>query len=354
MKRIPSLDGLRCISCLLVVFGHSRLEPYNLNLGNLGVRIFFVISAYLIIGILYKDIKKKQFSIRKFYFKRIMRTFPAYYTYLFITGLFLSFINYFEWNQFWRSIFYLENYHPRGLWTEKQWFVGHSWSLAVEEQFYIISALIFSLFNKKILNKRTLNIIFLSTIIIVPFIKLAYIFGKDFFPKILLQSTGRSFETVADALAVGGIIYLNENKIRSLKIFHFFAKYIYICLVSIIIIEIFRSELIPLELKFEFKIIYYFIGQTLINIIIGTIILTTIKYQPNESFFARVLNNRFSIKIGMMSYSIYLWQQIWLYNWNIHMIVKYLGIILTASISYYFIEKPFLKFRDKLLQRTVY
>ena len=69
MKRIPSLDGLRCISCLLVVFGHSRLEPYNLNLGNLGVRIFFVISAYLIIGILYKDIKKNNSQLENFTLK---------------------------------------------------------------------------------------------------------------------------------------------------------------------------------------------------------------------------------------------------------------------------------------------
>ena len=281
-----------------------------------------------------------------------MSTFPAYYTYLLVTALFLSLINYFEWNQFWRSIIYLENYHPRGLWTDKQWFVGHSWSLAVEEQFYVISALIFSLFNKQVINKKKLNRLMILTVIIVPLIRLVYIFGKDFFPDILLQSTGRSFETVADSLAVGAFIYLNEKRIRSLKLFQFFAKNIYLCLVLIIFIEFFRSEIIPTELKFEFKIIYYFIGQTIVNIIIGLIVLTTIKYQPDDSFLSKILNNMFSVKIGMMSYSIYLWQQLWLYNWNINLGAKYLGIFLTASISYCFIEKSFLKLRDLLLQKT--
>lgn len=353
MKRIPSLDGLRFISILLVVIGHSKFDLYDMNYANLGVRIFFVISAYLIIGILYRDVKKKEFSIQKFYFKRIMRTFPAYYTYLLVTALFLSFINYFEWNQFWRSIVYLENYHPRGLWTDKQWFVGHSWSLAVEEQFYVISALIFSLFNKKVINKKKLNRLMILTVAIVPLIRLVYIFGKDFFPDILLQSTGRSFETVADSLAVGAIIYLNEKRIQSLKIFQFFAKNIYLCIFLIIFIEFFRSEIIPTELKFEFRIIYYFIGQTIVNLVIGLIVLITIRYQPDESFLSKILNNSFSVKIGMMSYSIYLWQQIWLYNWNINLAAKYFGIFLTASISYYFIEKPFLKLRDIFLQKTI-
>ena len=105
MKRIPSLDGLRCISILLVIIGHNRFNLYKIDIANLGVRIFFIISSFLIIGLLLNDLEGNRFSLKRFYFKRIMRTFPAFYFYLFLTGVFLYSINIFEWEQFWRSIF---------------------------------------------------------------------------------------------------------------------------------------------------------------------------------------------------------------------------------------------------------
>ena len=348
MKRIPSLDGLRCISILLVIIGHSRFNLYNIKIANLGVRIFFVISSFLIIGILLNDLEKNRFSLKRFYFKRIMRTFPAFYFYLFLTGVFLYSINIFEWEQFWRSIFYIENYHPRNNWTKVQWFVGHSWSLAVEEQFYIISSLIFVLFQKNLLQKKSLNRIFFFTMIISPLLRLSYIFFNEFLPDFLIFSGGRSFETVADALAVGGIIVLNKNQIKSSRIFKYLCKNIIYCVLLIIITELLRSHLIPKEYSFKLKVIYQLFGQTLGNILIGIIILNVIEYKPKKSIVYKLLNNKLSIKIGLLSYSIYLWQQVWLYNWEIHLIYKYLGIIFSALVSYYMIERPFLNFRDKI------
>tara|TARA_A100001015_G_scaffold73817_1_gene81897 strand:+ start:674 stop:1738 length:1065 start_codon:yes stop_codon:yes gene_type:complete len=348
MKRIPSLDGLRCISILLVIIGHSGFNLYGIKIANLGVRIFFVISSFLIIGLLLKDLEKNRFSIKRFYFKRIMRTFPAFYFYLFFTGSFLYSINIFEWEQFWRSIFYIENYHPRNNWTKVQWFVGHSWSLAVEEQFYIISSLIFILLQKNLIQKKSLNKIFYFTIIISPLLRVSYIFFKEFLPDFLILSKGRSFETVADALAVGGIIILNKNQIKSFRIFKYLCKNIIYCVLLIILTELLRSHLIPEEYSLKLKIVYELFGQTVGNILIGIIILYTIEYEPKTSIILRLLNNKLSIKIGLLSYSIYLWQQIWLYDWEIHLMYKYFGIIFSALVSYYIIERPFLNFRDKI------
>ena len=348
MKRIPSLDGLRCISILLVIIGHSRFNLYGINIANLGVRIFFVISSFLIIGLLLNDLERNRFSIKRFYFKRIMRTFPAFYFYLFFTGAFLYSINIFEWEQFWRSIFYIENYHPRNNWTKVQWFVGHSWSLAVEEQFYIISSLIFVLFQKNLLQKKSLNKIFFFTIIISPLLRVSYIYFKEFLPDFLISSSGRSFETVADSLAVGGIIVLNKNQIKSFRIFKYLCKNIVYCVLLIILTELLRSHLIPEEYSFKLKVVYELFGQTIGNILIGIIILDVIEYEPKTSIVSKLLNNKLSIKIGLLSYSIYLWQQVWLYNWEIHLMYKYFGIIFSALVSYYMIERPFLNIRDKI------
>lgn len=127
IERIKSLDGLRAISILLVLISHSfRGIKYYIDIGNLGVRMFFIISSYLIAGILLRDVIKNRFSIKTFYFKRLMRTFPAFYFYLGILALILIITDHFDWSQFWYSPIYLENYHPRSLWNENQWFTGHT------------------------------------------------------------------------------------------------------------------------------------------------------------------------------------------------------------------------------------
>jgi peptidoglycan/LPS O-acetylase OafA/YrhL len=88
-SRIPSLDGLRAISIALVLFGHllggrgfiRAAPPVNaVDYGNLGVRVFFVISGYLISTILFSEMHERgTLSLAKFYFRRAFRIFPAFY-----------------------------------------------------------------------------------------------------------------------------------------------------------------------------------------------------------------------------------------------------------------------------------
>lgn len=213
-KRIPSLDGLRALSIILVVVSHSFSDlKHFADLGNLGVRMFFIISSFLIVGILSRDVDNGRFDLRKFYFKRIIRTFPAFYTYLMVLFISLYFFDLFDWDQLWRAPIYLENYHPRSHWNKIQWFVGHSWSLAVEEQFYLLISLVFLLFNNKWISKKTLLIIFCAVIVVTPIIRIAYFLIPQV-PEVLRGSVHRSFETVADALAVGGLAYFFRQRIE--------------------------------------------------------------------------------------------------------------------------------------------
>ena len=349
-KRIPSLDGLRAISIFLVVFGHAFRRYFKLvDLANLGVRFFFIISAYLIVGILFRDIKRNSFSIKTFYFKRVLRTFPAFYVYLLILFIFLNTKGIFHLEQFWRAPIYLENYHPRSLWNQNQWFVGHTWSLAVEEQFYILISLIFLLLNRKMIKFKHMLYIFIGIVFIVPLIRISYLYFKEI-PNVFRGSIHRSFETVADSLAIGGILALLPIQLfLESKYFTFFKNKIWILLILILIIQMTNSSIMVSYFGLIPRYVYNLLGLGIIHISFGIIMLVTISF-PKETFFSNFLNNKIVVTIGLWSYSIYLWQQVWLYSWDFSIVVKFIGILICSSLSYYLVEVKFLNFRDKALR----
>lgn len=345
--RIPSLDGLRAVSILLVVIGHA-FHIRGIDIANLGVRIFFIISAYLIVGILLRDVERKRFSIKTFYFKRIFRTFPAFYFYLIVLFFLLKYLGLFEWDQFWRAPIYLENYHARSHWNMSQWFVGHTWSLAVEEQFYVLVAILFYFFNKKMIDKKQLINILLAIVIIVPIIRICYLFFDDI-PDLLRGSIHRSFETVADSLAIGGLIAVCYNKIISHKIYKMIENKIWGLILLIIFLQSLNGSFMVDIIGLKTRYFYNLFGLTILNTTISVLILILIN-NPHKTIFSRLLNLPFMIKIGLWSYSIYLWQQLWLYDWNISIIFKLMGIFICSIISYYLIEVKFLNWRDNILK----
>ena len=166
----------------------------------------------MIVGILKNNIIKGTFSLKIFYFKRMMRTFPAFYFYIFCVYILLRWLDIFDLNQFWRGPVYLENYHSRSFWKSQQWFVGHSWSLAVEEQFYILVSILFLIVNKNKITFKIANYIFLLLFFASPVLRASF-FLFDFYPDVMTGSIHRSFETVVDSIANGGIMALTPFKI---------------------------------------------------------------------------------------------------------------------------------------------
>lgn len=351
-NRIPSLDGLRAVSILMVVFGHAFKGYFKLiDIANLGVRIFFIISAYLIVGILYRDVKSNKFSIKTFYFKRLVRTFPAFYTYLLIVFIVLICLNLFEFEQFWRAPIYLENYHPRSLWNTKQWFVGHTWSLAVEEQFYVLIAVMFLSYYKKWITYKQVFKIFIFIVILVPLIRISYMYFH-FIPDILRGSVHRSFETVADSLALGGLLAITpREKLINSKAFSFLKNKIFLLVAFLLFFQMLNSSILVDYLGLKIRYIYNLFGLTIINLIIVSLIFILINLDL-KSKVSLLLNHPIMKTIGLWSYSIYLWQQIWLYSWEIPLIFKFLGIIVSSVLSYYLIEKIFLTWRDTYLEKN--
>ena len=346
--RISSLDGLRGISILLVIIDHAFKSNFkNLKIGKLGVGIFFVISSYLIISFLLKDLDSRSFSIRKFYFKRILRIFPAYYFFLAITFGLIFYLDFFNFEHFWRPLVFLENYHPASLW-KNNWLIGHTWSLAAEEQFYIIISILFLIFKNKNTPRKCLLVSFLSMFILASLFRGGYMIF-DNIPVYLKGSVYRSFETVMDSFAIGGLIALfTIEKLKNHIVISYFRNKIFLLIILIFFIQFLNSPFIREIFGLKVRFIYNTIGLPVIYIVIGILLVLSVSAQRNK-FLYKVLNSKVLSFIGLISYSLYLWQQVWLYNWEIPLIVKFLGIFISALVSYYLIEKPSLKFRNKLL-----
>ena len=172
---IPQFDGLRGFAILLVLIGHSGfLEalPHAgmLEYARFGVDLFFVLSGFLITGIL-TDSKGSRHFFRNFYARRVLRIWPLYYAVLFVAfvivplfapsmrstaaGIWPAFVFYVQ-----NIVFVKRDTYPFGL--------GATWSLAVEEQFYLTWPLMVFLFKK-----RTLAIICASLVVVSLSLRLA-------------------------------------------------------------------------------------------------------------------------------------------------------------------------------------
>src|SRR5215471_5068557 len=139
-SRIPSLDGIRAVSILMVLMSHFGLSlhyPHNLwalanCYGKVGLRIFYVLSGFLITHLLLRERDKAgRISLKNFYLRRAYRILPAAYLYMIVvTALFHAD---FQAKDIVLAFTYLSSYStyiPHSL--------SHLWSLSVEEQFYVV------------------------------------------------------------------------------------------------------------------------------------------------------------------------------------------------------------------------
>lgn len=168
---IPSLDGLRAVSIAFVLFGHLaqtrnffQIDP-NLTLAEFGVRVFFVISGYLITSILLAELNRRgSISLTRFYFRRTMRLFPA--AYFFVGVLSLLAANRIIHLERWDIAFALT--YTTDFNNSRAWSVGHLWSLAVEEQFYLLWPI-----TLRILGPLRAGRFLMGVLATAPFIRLA-------------------------------------------------------------------------------------------------------------------------------------------------------------------------------------
>ncbi len=334
-NRLPSLDGLRAFSIVLVCVGHIAgtvgapdfLLPFH-NLGNFGVKIFFVISGFLITYLLLIEREKTgDINLKQFYIRRTFRLFPAFY--FFLTCMAAA--HYAGWIELWQgdllhATTYTMNYHH-----ERAWWLNHSWSLAVEEQFYLLWPLLLLFMGK--LNARTIAMI---VICLVPLIRAMMWYGFESSPSAMT----REFQAVSDALATGCLLaYLYKDGIETPR----WLKSLWFYLIPILMF------IIPLVMMKISQPLFYIAGQSVVNICAAAMIWRFMNVREGLPF--KLLNCTPVIWLGALSYSLYLWQepflnswvQDWYASWPINIVLAF-GF---AIFSYYAIEKPFLMMRKK-------
>jgi peptidoglycan/LPS O-acetylase OafA/YrhL len=331
-SRIPSLDGLRAISILFVVLGHlwgTRGYPLGLKFVSgysyFGVHIFFVISGFLITKLLLSEHQKTgEISLKKFYARRALRIFPA--AYVFILTAIVVFHRSMTWINIGAALTYMSNFD-----MTRPWVLGHLWSLAVEEQFYLLWPAVLLLF----FSKRTK--ILLVTIIATPFIDCVFYYFHKY------SAVGNYFPTVADSLAMGCLLAVWEGKLDRFP-----------WLRSRWILLIGAAALYSQSIVYPGRIgllIFTFVVNPFSHLAIALTIYNVVKraYRP--------LNWQPVVWLGTLSYSLYLWQQPFLDRYSTNWICAFpqniVAALVVAAVCHYLIEKPFLRLRDHEPEKRV-
>lgn len=351
----PALDGLRGIAIFAVILYHNFPQS-KFYFGWLGVDLFFVLSGFLITSILLKslstDSTKKYF--KNFYIRRALRIFPLYYFFLVIFLFILPSLNILnsEVEEYredkWWYIFYLQNWLFTNDFPAKSNCLNHFWSLAVEEQFYILWPLTIFLIKK---TGRLL--LFLSTILLLIFLIRCYLW--------YIQIPGFNYTnfftfTRIDGICVGSFVALitNQNK-------EFLTIYRPIIITGLAVLN-FTFFFFNTSGSLPFLA---FIGYITFAAVFGVLVYEL--SHGNNSW----LKNIFSFKplrfIGKISYGLYM------FHWPIHYflnipfslfiskifnfdspinalfssIATTLLAIAISSMSYYYFESYFLKLKNK-------
>jgi len=317
------IDGLRAIAVVAVILFHFGYLPN----GYLGVDVFFVISGYLITKIIYDQINNATYSLTQFYLRRLRRIIPLV---LLISTVALA-VGYFVMlpddlenlsesiiatNFFGNNI--LQYLTVGSYWSASTHYMPlmHTWSLGVEEQFYLAYPLLFLLFKNK--QKLLLPVLICFTIVsIVIFISAS----NSLFVFYLLPA--RFFE-----LALGGIVALVLN-----------GKTITTPLKSLIVILLCILLFVPLPISSGIKL--------------GLVVILSVfivAFQDTEKLSGYLLENRLMVFLGKISFSLYMWHQVVLAFTRYFITDSYsylqaaliaIVIIGLSIISYYRIEQPF-------------
>ena len=341
----PEIDGLRAIAVVAVILYHAKITIFDsqpFKGGFIGVDIFFVISGYLITSIILKElITTGSFSFKHFYERRVRRLLPALLVVMLVSLPFAwmyllpnSFVD------FSKSILYSlgfsSNYYFH--YSGQQYNADnglfkpflHTWSLSVEEQFYIFFPLIV-LLTFKYFRKYLINILVFGFLISLGladwssknYQSISFYFLHTRLWELLAGSILAYYETIKD--------YRNKKKRYSL----FYPK---VGFTLIILNIIFFKD------YFNHPSFY-----TLISII-GVCLI--IWFSNKEEFITKMLSTKLLVGIGLISYSLYLWHYPIFAFFRINDFSKnfenlfYTGLVLLvlSITSYLFIEKPF---RDK-------
>ncbi|MCY1271594.1 O-acetyltransferase OatA [compost metagenome] len=342
MRHIPAIDGLRAVAIGSVIAFH--LEWPGAALGWAGVPLFFVISGFLITSILLSQ-KEEARGFGAYYAnfvrRRALRIFPLYYAYL-AGSIVLGAVVGQTLSSGWSYWIYLQNYTLGASRFSGSFTMGHTWSLAVEEQFYLLWPLIVWL-----CSRRALIAVCGILIALGPVSRM-----------LILEGTGNPFlaftplSSSADLLAMGALLGLAHRAGRLPGKRH--------CLTGL--------ALSAAAIAFAAPYSSYWTPTGYLMLTFGPLVFTTlgigsvalIGLVVNDGWLARAARNRVAMYVGKISYGLYIYHGLFLVGTarikgmlpgvfgQIAWSVLVIGLsVIAAHLSYHLFEKRFLALKDR-------
>lgn len=346
MKYRPEIDGLRAVAVIPVILFHAGFSLFSG--GYVGVDVFFVISGYLITSILLRDLELKRFSIAYFYERRARRILPALYLVMFVSavmGWLFMLPN--EFSAFSLSAVSVSLFFSNVFFWKQSGYFGpaaetnpllHTWSLAVEEQFYVF----FPLFLWALFYWRKQIIVWAIALVAIVSFALT-----EFIVRFVSVSGAAAFflaPTRAWELLVGSLcaFVLTRQQVKQNNWLTFSG----LLLISIAILSF--------DDKTPFPSVYTFlpvVGAALIILFAGI-----------ETMVGKCLSHKYLVGIGLISYSAYLWHQP-LFAFarlnnnldlsNLKLTALILATLVLAYFSWRFVEVPF-RDKTKVSRRAIF
>lgn len=338
-KRYSNIDQLRFLAAMTVAFSHLLISKNgsNLNLeicSSIAVEVFFIISGFVLAPQILKvvnSIDTKNYKI--FLIRRWYRTIPLYILSLVLTSLLLGKFLSFD---FFKYLIFIQNFYKIILHTD---YFSISWSLSVEEWFYIIFPIFLFFFLKFYKQKNNKNIIYLSFLFIGLIFLLRIFFIND-------ENWGSNIRRIVlfrlDAIVFGFILFFYKDYIIN-NIFKIKWLFILIIITSILVFKILKinssQDIIVIKIIF-----HYMIGLW------GSLVV--LFFYVLDKKIKREIFIKINLFLGQISYSIYLFHLMIIYIISPFIISTKMTIFLFFIIQifvswmlYHYFEKPILKLR---------
>ncbi len=292
--KIPSLDGLRAVSFLIVFFSHAGLA--KLVPGRLGVNIFFLLSGYLITTLMIREREKTGWiSLKLFYLRRSLRIFPPMYTIMAATLIYLAAVHHLGGITLagvCSQAFYFQNYYfhdGRGLIRG----LAVLWSLAVEEHFYLLFPLLMLLFTARLkmsYGQIAVALLCLCGAILIwrTFVVLTFSNGLDW--------AEDATDCRADSILFGCALASWERTPSIARVFtreRLVRRILPVSIALLLLTLVFRNPVFRETIRYSIQ------GVALAPI------LYYVVHAP-QSWLGRILNTRALATLGILSYALYL------------------------------------------------
>ena len=339
LSRIPALDGLRAIAVFLVVFYHFNVL---LSPASLGLMMFFVLSGFLITWLLLRENDKQgAISLRGFYRRRTLRIFPAFYVYWVGTVLLLLLTGReVLWPQAVSSFFYAANYY-NAINGDPGTAFSHTWSLAIEEQFYILWPVVFIRLRND-LSKMTRFLCCTILAVWLHRLVLCFVFEVD-------QGYFYSaFDTRLDQLMVGCLLAVALRRGVMTSFWKAACSNLLlplgVCL--LLLSSIYFGDILTPRYRDVF-------GFALEPILIAVLIVQVIWLSSLP--LMKWIEWPALRYLGRISYSLYLYQQVTVslvrnimegQSEMLQLIIAVAVTVIAAALSYHLIERPFLRLKS--------